>query len=415
MFINRECDMFELYKDMLKKKTIRIIIGLLLLNFLGIIALYCYSFYLNQNTETYYSSEPSSNYLLSVQMNTDAGKHWLEDPEKAIWGAQYDGVFENNSRYTVEDWCITLQVPAGSSIDSCWEGDFSYDDATSTISITPHTDGHNNKIPAGSTLTFGMILHTLNSPCYIDSIQIAFHQDWVVLHSVPFFLIMMFIVMLLLVAITYIFSNIRYEMAQKRQQLFKQFTDQTLMVFSKIIDAKDPYTHGHSFRVAQYSLELAKRINLSSEAQEELYYIALLHDIGKVGIPDHILNKPGSLTPEERTIIQTHTNIGGDILKEYPALSQLDSGARYHHERYDGKGYPSGLAGSDIPLYARIICVADSYDAMSCDRCYRPRLTNEAIMKELLNCSGTQFDPDIATHMIQMIQDNFQPLPTYLS
>ncbi len=397
--------MIELLKEMSKKSIIRIVTGLLVLNFLGIIALYCYSFYLNQNVITYYSSESDSDYSLSMQMNPDASKHWLEDSQKAIWGAQYDGTFCNNSNYTVEDWSITFQVPAGSVIDSCWEGSFLYDESSSIITITPAADGHNAKVLPGSSFSLGMILHTKNSPCIIDSAQINFQRNWTVFRSLPFLVIMLFIIMLLIVAITYIISNIRYEMEHKRQLVFKEFAEQTLMIFSKVIDAKDPYTHGHSLRVAQYSLELAKLLGLSPDEQEELYYVALLHDIGKVGIPDNILNKPGSLTPEERAIIQTHTNIGGDILKEYPALSQIDFGARYHHERYDGKGYPSGLAGKDIPLYARIICVADSYDAMSCDRCYRPRLSNEVIKKELFDCSGTQFDPDIVAYMIQMITE----------
>lgn len=388
---------------MLKKKILQIICGLLVLSLLGIIALYGYSIYLNQNIITYDSSTSTSDYFLSIQMSPDAGKHWLEDPDNAIWGAQYDGIFLNNSNYIVENWSITFKVPIGSVIDSYWEGNFLYDESSSTITVTPVYDGHNNRILPGSTLTLGMILHTKDDYCLINPIQIDFQREWDVFRSLPFMVMIMFIVMLLIIAITYILSNIRYEVAQKHQRLFKEFAEQTLLIFSKVIDAKAPYTHGHSLRVAQYSIELAKCLGLSKNEQEELYYVALLHDVGKVGISDNILNKPGLLTSEELAIIQTHTNIGGDILKEYPALSQIDSGARYHHERYDGKGYPSGLSGKDIPLYARIICVADSYDAMSSDRCYRSRLDDEEIKKELHACAGTQFDPEIVEYMIQMI------------
>ena len=191
---------------------------------------------------------------------------------------------------------------------------------------------------------------------------------------------------------------------RRRQQEYRHITEQSLLTFAGAIDAKDRYTKDHSVRVAHYARELARRMGMSEEEQENIYYIALLHDVGKIGIPDQVLNKPGRLTDEEFHLIQTHPSIGGDILKNFTALDGIAEGARYHHERYDGKGYCEGKAGEDIPLTARIIAVADAYDAMSSDRCYRKGLPREVIEDELKKGSGAQFDPQIVPHMLAIIE-----------
>lgn len=143
--------------------------------------------------------------------------------------------------------------------------------------------------------------------------------------------------------------------------------------------------------------------------QENIYYIALLHDIGKIGIPDQILNKPGKLNAEELETIRKHVIIGGEILEDFTALEGITEGAKYHHERWDGKGYGEGLAQMDIPKVARIIGVADSYDAMSSNRCYRKALEEEIIKSELQECSGSQFDPEVVPHMLAMIEEGLVP------
>ena len=196
---------------------------------------------------------------------------------------------------------------------------------------------------------------------------------------------------------------------QKRQKEYRSIIEQALQTFANAIDAKDKYTNGHSVRVAKYSRELARRMGKDEREQENIYYIALLHDIGKIGIPDSILNKPGKLTDEERAVIQTHPTIGGDILRKFTALDGIAEGAKYHHERYDGKGYCEQLAGEDIPPVARIIGVADTYDAMSSNRCYRKALSSEVITEELTNGSGTQLDPEVVAHMLEMIKDGTVP------
>lgn len=181
---------------------------------------------------------------------------------------------------------------------------------------------------------------------------------------------------------------------------------QIMQAMSAAIDAKDRYTNGHSNRVAQYARELAKRMGKSGQELVDIYYIALLHDVGKIGVPNEIINKPDRLTDEEYAVMKTHPGMGAKILENISEMPALSIGAHWHHERYDGKGYPDGLQGTDIPEIARIIGVADSYDAMSSNRSYRRSLPQEIIVGELEKGKGTQFDPEIAELMIGMIRED---------
>lgn len=181
---------------------------------------------------------------------------------------------------------------------------------------------------------------------------------------------------------------------------------ESMQAIVKTIDAKDIYTRGHSVRVGHYSAALAKALGLSEKHASDMFMIGLLHDVGKIGVPDHILNKPDKLTSEEFDVIKKHTVIGRDILSEMPIVEHLAEGAYHHHERYDGSGYPKGLKGEEIPFVARILAVADAYDAMNSDRVYRPRLSKDVIKRELINGRGTQFDPKMADAMIE-IMDTF--------
>lgn len=184
---------------------------------------------------------------------------------------------------------------------------------------------------------------------------------------------------------------------------YKEITNQAVMAIGDTIDAKDEYTSGHSKRVAIYAIELGKRMGFSPEELENLYYAALLHDIGKVGLADNILNKAERLSDEEYDIMKRHVDVGGEILGTISCVDDIATGAKYHHERYDGKGYTEGLKGEEIPLIARIICVADAYDAMSTSRPYRDYLSNEYIYEELRKGRATQFDPIIVDHMLDIL------------
>lgn len=210
-------------------------------------------------------------------------------------------------------------------------------------------------------------------------------------------------IVLLVLFLMYAFWKIRK--LEQKELTYKAIVNQSLETFAHAIDAKDRDTNGHSIRVAEYSREIARRMGMKEEEQEQIYYMGMLHDIGKIGIPDSILKKPGSLTEEEMNIIRSHPSIGGKILEDFTAIQGISDGARYHHERYDGKGYNKGLKGEEIPLFARIICVADCYDTMSSKRVYKEHQDEEYILNEFEQCSGKQFDPGIVPYMVDMIKD----------
>ena len=174
------------------------------------------------------------------------------------------------------------------------------------------------------------------------------------------------------------------------------------------IDAKDAYTKGHSGRVAEYSRKIAQRAGYTVERQEEIYMMGLLHDVGKIGVPDAVINKPGRLTDEEFEKIKAHPGRGAKILQNIEEMPQLAIGARWHHERFDGRGYPDGLSGEDIPEEARIIAVADAYDAMTSNRSYRDIIPQEVVKSELEKGSGTQFDPQFAAIMLEIIKEDVE-------
>ena len=179
-----------------------------------------------------------------------------------------------------------------------------------------------------------------------------------------------------------------------------------VLTLADAIDAKDRYTNGHSRRVAFYSKEIAKRWGYSLERQDEIYMMALLHDVGKIGIPDAVINKPGRLTNEEFATIKLHPAVGAHILSNIKEMPKLAIGAHWHHERFDGRGYPDGLKGYDIPEEARIIAVSDAYDAMTSNRSYRNIMSQEVVRSEIEKGSGAQFDPDFASIMLSMIDND---------
>ena len=179
-----------------------------------------------------------------------------------------------------------------------------------------------------------------------------------------------------------------------------------VQTLAEAIDAKDNYTNGHSGRVAKYTREIARRFGYSQKRQDEIYMMGLLHDVGKIGVPDAVINKPAKLTEEEYAQIKTHPVMGDRILKNIRERPKLAIGARWHHERYDGTGYPDGLSGDIIPEEARIIAVADAYDAMTSRRSYRGILPQDIVRNEIKNGKGKQFDPAFADIMLDMIEED---------
>lgn len=199
-------------------------------------------------------------------------------------------------------------------------------------------------------------------------------------------------------------KDLQRRLDEKTREM-EHITIQAIMTVANTVDAKDDYTKGHSLRVAAYSKLLAQRLGWSEEDVQNVYYVAMMHDVGKIGIPDAVLNKPFRLTDLEFRLIKGHTVMGAEILKDFKMFANISVGAKYHHERYDGKGYPEGLKAESIPLVARVIGLVDSYDAMTSNRVYRRRLDDEIAMEELKKGKGSQWDPELVDIFIELIKE----------
>lgn len=200
----------------------------------------------------------------------------------------------------------------------------------------------------------------------------------------------------------------KFELTRSKTRIVKDLSDlfyQTIKSIAYALDAKDEYTHGHSMRVTLYSLALAKTLDLSDENLEEIETTGLLHDIGKIAIPDRILLKPGKLTDEEFAVIKKHPELGKKLVDSIQKLNVVSTWLKSHHERYDGRGYPDGLKGEEIPISSRIIAIADTYDAMTSTRSYRQALSHEEAIAEIQRCSGSQFDPKLTELFIGISQE----------
>ena len=196
---------------------------------------------------------------------------------------------------------------------------------------------------------------------------------------------------------------------QKRQRIYRETIVQLMHTFARTIDARDSLADGHSLRVARYARELAKRMGQSTEEQENIYCVALLHDIGEIGTADDCVTRADETAGDEHTLLSEHPVIGEEVLKDFPALRGIADGAKYHHVRYDGLGHREQPSGTEIPLVARIIAVADAYDAMSHGDSESQGLAPDVIAQKLRKGSGTKFDPEIVPHMVAMIEEGVVP------
>lgn len=262
----------------------------------------------------------------------------------------------------------------------------------------------------GGSYEFLLEVLSQDGESVIGSFDISVYKEYQLWERAWFWIIVSVAAAGIIVYIIITIIGIKTKRLKARQAEYRSIIDQSLRTFAHIIDAKDKYTNGHSLRVAAYSFELAKKLKLTEDEQERIYYIALLHDIGKVGIPDSILNKEGKLTESEIEYVRRHPTIGGQILQDFSSIPGIGDGARYHHERYDGRGYNEGLSGEDIPYFARIICVADCYDVMAGGRHYQTKMSQNDIVEEIKRCSGSQFDPKIAKAMLELIEEGKAPV-----
>lgn len=201
----------------------------------------------------------------------------------------------------------------------------------------------------------------------------------------------------------YLIKRQKYALEQKNRDTMA-LVGEIAESFAKVIDMKDTYTNGHSMRVAKYTAMLTRELGYDEETVEKFYHIALLHDVGKIAVPREILNKPGKLTDEEYSIVKNHTTKGYELLKDILIIPDLAVGAQSHHERPDGKGYPCGLSGEDIPRVAQIIAVADCFDAMYSDRPYRKRIGFDKVVETIREVSGTQLTPDVVDAFMRLVE-----------
>lgn len=248
-------------------------------------------------------------------------------------------------------------------------------------------------------------IHTIEQNVYtiVKSYQI-YENWWFVFYIV--ILSTLFIAWLTL----FITSSIQERHIKKQQNELEaikrqvRMGNETIFAIANAVEARDKRTGRHSFRVAQYSVMIAKELGFDDEQLENIRKIGLLHDIGKIGVPDNILNKNSPLTDKEYEIMKKHVVIGGEILKDFSIIENVEVGAKYHHERYDGSGYIEGLKGEEIPLIARIIGLADAFDAMTADRIYRHALPFDTVIAEVKKGSGTQFDPGLVSILLELIE-----------
>lgn len=357
------------------------------------------------NRQVSYSLTADSNEAVSIKVVTGEGWENADKTQMAMYGTQYDGTIVNKTGSDITDWSITFEVPQFSYMDSTWNGVYTVEENVVTVDYVDY----NQLIEDGASITFGFVMYT-PEPITLTDFTFTAQSIRAIYDEPLFWVLALAIFTMIVIIITNIVASVKYRRMQDKLGIYREVTEQALRVFAGTIDAKDEYTSDHSYRVAVYSRMLAKRLGMSEEEQENIYYIALLHDIGKIAVPDSILTKRAHLAAEEYEQIRQHTTAGGNILAGFSAVPGASDGARYHHERYDGKGYVTGLSGKKIPLCARIITVADAYDAMSSARCYRPELEREKILSELEEGKGTQFDPDIVVHMIAMINENAVPM-----
>ncbi|MDO4507081.1 MAG: HD domain-containing protein [Spirochaetales bacterium] len=319
---------------------------------------------------------------------------------RGVWGSQYDVYIYNNSRYTVKNWVLKIKKPAYCHLDSFWNGFFTDYESDDFITVEPSASAVNLTIPSHDKTKIGFVLHTQNLMGIMD-FTLAFSYDHTLVKNPGF----IFGVLLFILGLLQLFIGLIVDYHLKKQAALADEKINSLVgICARFIDIRDEYTKMHSSHVAEYSMKIAREMGLDEEFQKNIYCLGMLHDTGKVLIPREIICKPGKLTDEEWNEMKNHTIYGGKLLDDFEGLKGLQTVALHHHERYDGKGYPNGLSGREIPLEARIVCVADSFDAMHTNRSYRSRLKDEEIMKELVENKGSQFDPKVADALLSLIK-----------
>lgn len=367
-------------------------------------------------------------------------------------GTIYEVVITNNTSDTILDWTAMLRVPEHMFVNNTWNGSFEFhqnvnsgNESVQTLNLAEYSrfditlekymagvgpmvalyeddyfiyypNAEMNEMPIapkqpGSNreggVRIGFIIYLEERAVdYVADFsvgEIHYHLKTNIVKRPLFWCVIGLSVIWLSCIVSSIAVRMNTKYYDEQRKRDEKAIEQTMQTFVNFIEAKDPSTSGHSLRVAQYSRMIAEKLGFCENECSRIYYIALMHDCGKIFIPDEILTKPGRLTDKEFEIMKKHTLYGAEILRDFTAIEGMGSGALTHHERYDGKGYPNGIAGEDIPIIGRIICVSDAFDAMNSRRCYRSSLSEEVILNELKSNRAKQFDPVIVDCLLALI------------
>ena len=365
---------------------------------------YTYDFSVGNKTKDEVSS---FSFKLVFNQNVFLSSAWNGAVEihQTVNGEKHEATIPDLREYKTDDYDLNFFTVDGENFIPMESGDY--------IVYYPSTDANAMEMPIKPMegTTPGFIIYVPMGESLEGAelvLDYSFHR---LITSEPIFWIsIVAMIVWLMAVIVFAITSIQIRKYNERHERDNEIISESIETFTGFIDAKDPYTNGHSKRVAMYTKAIAKELGFEGEELDRIFYIALLHDCGKIGVPDNVLGKPGKLTDEEFEIIKSHTVRGGEILASFKSIDCVGEGAIYHHERFDGKGYPEGKSGEDIPLIARMICVADSYDAMNTDRVYRKKLPQEQIIEEIEKNKGHQFDPEIADIMLRLIREDKLPL-----
>ncbi|MBO7582881.1 MAG: HD domain-containing protein [Treponema sp.] len=368
-----------------------------------------FSIYQNQRNNkkvssiTQLSTKPPVDRLNRTYFAITKSNNWTESNDMNLFS--YEAILANTTDKDLKDWCIKLKVPDETSVENTWDCTAYIDDNYLYIKADEFV---NEKLCSKSETHFGILLISENDLTFRSAIITGRLCKKLSSNTLFIFCCIMAVISLIAAIYGIVIQGIiknQATLTKQRQEHDNQIIEQTMKTFSNFIDNKDTYTQGHSTRVAAYAREMAKRMGLDQQAQLTIYYAGLMHDIGKLTIADDVLNKTSRLSTEEWSLIQQHTTNGAMLLKNFTILPEINDAVLYHHERFDGTGYMNRMSGKDIPLVARIVGIADAYDAMNTNRCYRLKFSEERIISELDRCRGKQFDPDIVPYLISMIKD----------
>lgn len=361
---------------------------------------FTYDFSFENNTKDEVSD---FSFRLIFDKNVFLSSAWngaLEIHQK-INGYDHAETIPNLRDYKPSDYDLNFFVVDGETLVSMQAGDY--------LVYYPSSSANAMEVPIQTKegTTPGFIMYVpIGEDIEGSTLQFEYTFHRMITSEPMFWISLVGFVVWIMVVIVFAITSAQSRKFNERHQRDNEIISESIETFTGFIDAKDPYTNGHSKRVAIYTKAIAKELGFEGEELDRIFYVALLHDCGKIGVPDSVLGKPGKLTDDEFEVIQSHTVRGGEILNSFKSLDNAGEGALYHHERFDGKGYPEGRSGEDIPLIARIICVADAFDAMNTDRVYRKKLPREQIIREIEMNKGLQFDPEIADIMLTLLNEN---------